>query len=80
MDTKFKNKASIEAIVEYNMQHKDYPHYKDKFYNNIFETWSKLHNRQPMTGEPVVRETLWNNSYIKVDKRHYTTKIGWKKE
>ena len=67
--TKLVKNHSTEAIVEYNMQYKDYPSYMDKFYNNIFKTWAKLHNRQPTTGEQVVRDNIWNNSFIHVDQK-----------
>jgi hypothetical protein len=69
--TKFKNSPNKETIVEYNMQQTDYPWYNDKFYNSLFETWAKLHNRPPTTGEQVLRETIWNNSYIRADNKTF---------
>jgi hypothetical protein len=67
--TKFTKKNSTETIVEYNTEYNDFPQYKDNFYNSIFKTWATLHNREPITAEQVLKEIIWNNSYIKVDKK-----------
>jgi hypothetical protein len=63
---KFRKKANAEIIAEYNMEHTDYPKYKDNFYNSIFQTWATLHNRQPNTYDQVLTEIIWNNSSIRV--------------
>jgi hypothetical protein len=67
LGTKLQSKQDIEAIVEYNTQKNDYPIFVDSFYQDIFSTWASLHSRQPTTNEQVMRETIWNNSYIKVN-------------
>ena len=57
----------MEAIIGYNLQQKDYSTFPEKCHGNIFNTWATLHNRQSLTNEQVVREIIWNNSFIKVD-------------
>ena len=39
--------------------------------------WAKLQNKLPATVEPVVREMLWNNSFIKIEQKplYYTNWI-----
>jgi hypothetical protein len=40
---------------------------KDEFYQNIMLIWSSIHNTEPLTGEDVCRELIWNNLNIKIN-------------
>ncbi len=40
-----------------------------RFYKEILDTWFKCHN-PPNDKQGIVRQVLWLNRYIKIDKKH----------
>jgi hypothetical protein len=65
----------ISQILLYNISSNDYPVFKDKFYEVIFQTWAEMHNNYPKSGEEVCRQLIINNSFIKIDDMPITKKI-----
>jgi hypothetical protein len=62
-------KTNIEDIVKHNLVMADYPGFKDKFYTEMWHTWSEINFREPNGIEQICRQRICNNSNIKVDCR-----------
>jgi hypothetical protein len=63
-----------EYIPCFNMRENDMPHTIDKFYSEMFKTWSQIHFYSPTSFEGITEKLVWNNSCcIKVDYKcvHY---------
>jgi hypothetical protein len=67
----------LSQILTYNEASKDFPAFKDKFYEEIFDTWAEIHINYPENGEEVCRQLITNNSYIKIENMPITKKT-WK--
>ena len=59
----------MNEIVKYNLTMADYPDFKDKFYTEMWHTWSKIHRNEPNNIQEVCNQRICNNSNIRVNCR-----------
>jgi hypothetical protein len=64
----------INNLPYYNITTLDYPHIQDKFYQEMFIEWAKLHYYKPKSAECVAKELIAYNSFIKVNNSMITYK------
>jgi hypothetical protein len=67
----------IKQILLQNKTCNDYPQFRDKFYQEIFELWAELHNNNPTNSEQACKQLICNNSYIRINGMPITEKT-WK--
>jgi hypothetical protein len=59
--------SPIIEIIKSNMKFDDFPKFNDKFYNDMWQTWSELHYKQPENISEVCNQRICNNSSIRVN-------------
>jgi ATP-dependent 26S proteasome regulatory subunit len=59
----------------YNYAPKDYPKFKDNFYNELFHTWAKIHLITPKNVEEICEQPIWHNTHIKSNKKTRISKM-----
>jgi hypothetical protein len=73
LQTKIQN-IDINNLPYYNVRAVDYPQIQDKFYQEMFKEWAKVHYYKPQRAECVARELIAYNSHIKINNRMITYK------
>ena len=61
-----KIKMEVTRLPYYNLNNNDCPTFNDKFYDQLFLTWSELRTHEPTDNEQVCREIIWYNSNIRI--------------
>ena len=62
-------KANIEHRFKGKIVIADYHDFKDKFYTEMWHTWSEIHYKDPNSIDEICNQRICNNSNIKVDCR-----------
>jgi exonuclease III len=57
----------VEAMPYYQMNPNNFPVFNDDFYNDMFNTWSNIHFKEPEDNEAICKQIIWYNDYIKVE-------------
>jgi hypothetical protein len=68
-------KEDLSKILSYNCSLNDLPNFKDKFYTELFDVWTKLHCKEPKTSEEIVRQSIYNNTFIRINNQTINTKL-----
>jgi hypothetical protein len=66
--------VSIKEIIKSNMIYTDYPKFQDKFYNDMWHTWSEIHYKHPESINEICNQRICNNSLIRVGCRPISKK------
>jgi hypothetical protein len=72
-------KVDIKEIINANLSAGDYPTFGDKFYTEMWQTWTEISNQNPTGIEQICNQRICNNAAIKigcrpVDKKEWTEK------
>jgi hypothetical protein len=62
-------KEPIEMIPYYNLSNNDYPHFRQPFYNELFDTWHEIYFYVPIETIQLCEQIVWKNSLIKIDNK-----------
>jgi hypothetical protein len=62
-----KLKIKFDDLLYCNLTYNDMPHFHDNFYNDLLDTWCKMHGTEPKDAESVCKQILWHNNYIRVN-------------
>jgi hypothetical protein len=67
----------VNQVLLCNLNTNDLLILEDKFYQEIFQIWVDLHNKQPTDGQQACRQMICDNSFIRIDGLTITNKT-WK--
>jgi hypothetical protein len=67
-------KEPIKEYLTYNIHIKDLKIIPDIFYRELFEVWAKLNYVEPEKVEDILKQTLWNNSLLKINGKGFLYK------
>ena len=68
-------KEDVSKILSYNCSREDLPKFKDEFYTELFDVWTKLHCKEPTTAEEIVRQPIYHNKFIRIDNKTINGKL-----
>jgi hypothetical protein len=67
LNTKFK--SDINDVPFHNLAERNYPVFKDQFYNDLFTMWAQIHFCNPKNIEEICQQTLWHNTNIQKENK-----------
>jgi hypothetical protein len=65
----FKLQEDVKIVLCANLSRADFKWTKDEFYDSIFSMWTELHYHEPISIDETVKQIIWKNSHIKVDRK-----------
>ena len=66
--------TKIEEIPKHNVKKIRTKKVQEKFYTDMFQTWSKLNYIIPETAADIIVQSLWHNDLIQIDKKNVINK------
>jgi hypothetical protein len=59
-------KEDIKEIIKSNLAASDYPEFRDKFYTDMWQTWSEISNKEPNNIDEICNQRICNNPYLEL--------------